>query len=791
MHFTVGQPLDCTWNLKVPSDLCTNITIIDMPTGDPFSDGAFKLQIRGYGDDILVINRKFVIFNILINSSATEVRFVINHIFEISTLLITFQVKDCDGIMTLNQLVTLDNHASSQENNSFILPDRIPLLYDSMQELFEYHVLVRGPIGECLRIYHSCGIGKKFDFHDGPSVTFPKLNGTCSNAKVKISASTFQMYMVYKHPFYASEFYRLEYDVPEFGCQIQTAKIYLDVDKVYEYAWDLRNSSKVTYKQILLRNRRSHNSQIKYYLLVSPTKNGKQGFFCQYGGVVVKTSNSFNYNFSTLGPVCTNEYAEMLNGVKVNSGYFRLSLILYNYGLLFSHFGRIIFETEFDGCRGIINPCTICDNEFNILVANLRYYSATDIVCKRENVQLFLLKGCLSYLVLPNEFFGTRDICSFELLINPLFNINLNLTLKSPTACQIPHCGVIISLLSDRSYSEIIPDSSNSLTTERFKETHNSYTISQAKVSMMFEYPLRSMLMTVINFNPTKKCQRMSVNQSMLHQVPEYFGDCFIFFIAPHVSYTFKVYLSRHFKIIHNFTNRFLVAASTTRHVHNHNESVNSAKVIIIDNNFNSNASWKFHFSSDQMPFVWTSYGQFLSGYVETDYIGLWLTLVAVYDPLVLKGIIEDSPVRVFKKCPVDGLYRTKAYDTCYTVHTEFSGDWNSASQFCEKQGGYLWSVNDKEEWLELLHTGINKVVTDADGKKYNELPINAGRHLKSSSLFYLGLQLNSSGVSEQASRFNNCKVFGDMMILVCECLYGLLYIEDVFSHRVKLQQSD
>ena len=87
-------------------------------------------------------------------------------------------------------------------------------------------------------------------------------------------------------------------------------------------------------------------------------------------------------------------------------------------------------------------------------------------------------------------------------------------------------------------------------------------------------------------------------------------------------------------------------------------------------------------------------------------------------------------PVRRVRQCDLDTGY-DPAMLGCMSIHTNFSGSWNMADKVCQERGGYLWSVNDFEEWDETLRSPR---ISDPELK-----PINAVQYFRTSSVVCLG----------------------------------------------------
>ena len=95
------------------------------------------------------------------------------------------------------------------------------------------------------------------------------------------------------------------------------------------------------------------------------------------------------------------------------------------------------------------------------------------------------------------------------------------------------------------------------------------------------------------------------------------------------------------------------------------------------------------------------------------------------------------------KSCLIYGRYSIGG-NSCFSIHTNFSGSWRESNEVCKMRGGHLWQVQSGTEWTEVLRSTIHEWFEDDDydfpiNFQYDGR-INAAKLLDSSSLINLGL---------------------------------------------------
>ena len=156
-------------------------------------------------------------------------------------------------------------------------------------------------------------------------------------------------------------------------------------------------------------------------------------------------------------------------------------------------------------------------------------------------------------------------------------------------------------------------------------------------------------------------------------------------------------------------------------------------------------------FTYQELPLVWRSLGQFLTIGVDAEQFLpqntlLRLFAIAIFDILNVETYLSARKDTLID-CPGNATHLTSF--SCYSIHTNFLANWNSASQFCHQRGGYLWSVNSDAEWEEVLHPPIIRKISSikrslVDKTVFHAVDlINGVKYYRSSSVIYLGLKEN------------------------------------------------
>jgi hypothetical protein len=324
----------------------------------PFSDEAFMLSLSYanimVGDaknHTLRITRNFFNFHVLINPPHTSVSFIINFVFERSHLILLYQAKNCDGIVTVN-------HVTLSTSEQLTLPNEIPYLYNSLEEILEYHVLVTAYVGQKLEINYNCSINwEKIKFHDWPSPNLPLISARCSEFGVAtIEATTFQVYIIYKHRTFILDSYSLTIS----KYTVSSNRYYkISIGETLPIKMDYRNTSHVIYESIDVNSHHGRRGKFHYNILISLPMKTSQGYRCQYIGVVIYHNIIYSPH-SMIGPVCTHEYAELLKDVTFTVANY-IKIDIYSYGPLYLQLDIHFPPPENQNCISVINPCFLCE----------------------------------------------------------------------------------------------------------------------------------------------------------------------------------------------------------------------------------------------------------------------------------------------------------------------------------------------------------------------------------------------------------------------------------------------
>ena len=259
--------------------------------------------------------------------------------------------------------------------------------------------------------------------------------------------------------------------------------------------------------------------------------------------------------------------------------------------------------------------------------------------------------------------------------------------------------------------------------------------------------PLQTLLFAKGTVVSTSDCQQVNLSPGSFSEAPEEFaGACFKFRIAltNHNEYSFKVYLSAQVGDIEQYLNNFCVLLySDGKTQEPFREGM--FDIVITDEFYESFKGYEpllYRFTSDKIPLEWKSYGQFITVKVRIQAMlkvkqFLEIALIANFQRNFVLSYLDRSPY--IKHCNyTKGHYPT--IDKCMSIHTNFSGSWTKANDICKKKGGYLWSINDLNEWNAILRSPKYQYRGNKwdPPNKFN--PINVAKYFRTSSVIFLGL---------------------------------------------------
>ena len=243
---------------------------------------------------------------------------------------------------------------------------------------------------------------------------------------------------------------------------------------------------------------------------------------------------------------------------------------------------------------------------------------------------------------------------------------------------------------------------------------------------------------------PENHCEDVVLRPSLPGAgLQEFAGKChkFKMALASNTQYIFKVYFSQ-ISNFEQYLNNFKVL-SYMEGLNNKSFDRSAFDLKITDEFFKAFSELKpltYNFGSDQLPFEWRSYGQFVTIFVKIhDVIReksfLTISVMADFERSTVMTYMTIRYIKDIHNCDsTPSQYATRF--GCMSVHTNFTGSWNMANDICQQKGGYLWSVNDYQEWEEILHSPRITYI-GRDGAK----PINVAKYFRTSSVLFLGYQ--------------------------------------------------
>ena len=737
-----------TWTFQTPSYSCTNISIIELPTSDQLLQDKFELTItfldlqnNSSPPHQIVLSQSYEPFSVITDTSISVVSLNITQVSEMSKLIMYFQAIECGLLVTKNMPVIHYNRP---------LQFKLPYAYFPMNDITEYHVIVRTEIGTRVRLEVNCSVLNSFKFYDGPSLwastlwesTLAKPFYEGSDELCKITSTFFQMYIVYsllgQSNKYISNIVYYE-DRGPFGPYQLFDLIHFPLG--LSLSWDISNMTEEYYDEnIVIFNPINIDEHLSYSVYIEKTV-GPQGYLCQYGGLYIKDYSTHNMP-NSIGPICSDEYADLIHKIGFPSSR-ALVIILYAYGSSFSQKGMIIFSGSYE-CYGIINPCAICTSVGYSNLVYTKYRGNMLWTCLKANDILITLptsKECFTFLVVPNESSIKQGTCNMMIISIVLKEFQLkiihrytsssgsfynNQTVFFPSAYDL-HTSKYRSIIESTSkYVSLFP--------------HINFEIFHYKTFLSIETKIRAQAFCQdVLLKGTRK-------QNYMPRY-DYEGICFNFkaiLMSTDKKFEFSVHYSKKVDLLTNYMNRFLVLAWIDFHNLDHinTTSGQSLNMSITDEILMEDKPLQFHFTGQQLPLVWKSFGQALkiqiiAGQQLKNIIRIHVSVTAIFDVDVIYGFFWPS-VRAYTPCHINATHVTS--DSCWTVHKDFQGNWNSASEICKTQGGHLWSVNSDKEWNEVLTSQRYHNLEETQDRQYLQ-PINAMRYFRSSSLIYLGLK--------------------------------------------------
>ena len=748
----IDSPVKCEWRVHVPHSLCLNISVVKLPTSDPFSDSSFKLAIKDTNEKIFRIVRKYESINIYTNSSLITIEFTMANIIEEEDILISYQLCECNGV-SLNMPVLYDKKIAKVPNNA-------PFYCVPSLDLTEYHLLLRVLPGHFLQIFYNCRLQKRdieFAVFDGPSSHSPYIKPGCSGKRkvVKIAVSTFQAYVIIQIYNEIKNPIHLIYNSENQNEDNKEETISIEYGRDNWLSWDFTNSSSIEYRRILITRPIGEFQEypIQYQLFIDQSKDSAQGYLCQYGGIILKmfAFNSPPYPNSQIGPICTREMASLLRDIQLSAYENKLYVILYHYGISFSQKGQIVFK-QFqynDSCIGALNPCFICESIFQQFVFT-RWDSYVTMSCLATPT-FNLIKHCIRTFVLANEVYNSNVSCMWYTSVAAPYTSDINIISKYTSLKPQGHCDVPITQLPIKVYNGKKKDGL------RVQEQSYQYIAMHSSFVVQSQCSLREIFVATIYFILTSDCDAPTIEpiESSDH-VPELVGICFNINLEVSIkAYTFQVYFLKEKVITDIYPSHFIMVA----YIVNSNFSssyFSELQLSVQDNSLVSNWSNLINISSRQLPLVWQSQGQYLKIHVSNNDqthlspIQLVIHLIADFELRSLSLAYNKNAVTIFQDCPSNGSHFTESTGTCFSIHQGLMSSWIDAENECQQRGGHLWSVNNELEWTEVMRS-TNILVMNPIGFGGNlYYSINAESFLPLSSLLYLGLKKTSYMVSIQ-----------------------------------------
>ena len=431
-------------------------------------------------------------------------------------------------------------------------------------------------------------------------------------------------------------------------------------------------------------------------------------------------------------------------------------IVIYDYGVSNSK-GKVLFTKPIseNSCVGIINPCKLC-------IAPIKYYfyffnSAYRLTCTEKGFPVFEVGlKCLSVYMLPDKFTTTNQTCQWQMLSFGSNILKFTLSLRAEYIAK----GFCLLKTGDFKFSnpvmigsygdvKILQYSDKEFETRSYQFKFNY----QCFVNQILDIKVK------VADPKSSECETYSpLPAKTLEDVPKYDGPCFMFYLkSVHDNYAFDISFLSDWATLKDYPNQFAVAAYKENSAHLRDITTkNSLYLTIQDGHSNPNNVLSYMFTEEQMPFVWHSYGQQLRIMVngsqrKEDAISVWIIVNAIFEVHSLFSyLIYPYEGMLAVNCLEFGSY-SLGDNSCFSIHSDFSGAWLEAKELCKKRKGNLWRVESAAEWKEVMRSNKFNWYRDEEWS----IPINfeydgrmnAAKLLQSSSLIYLGLEANNENV--------------------------------------------
>ena len=776
IDYNIENPDICEWTIHAHHSLCLNISVIKLPASNPFAHQTFKLVFssRNSNDSFdYVISKRHEVHNVLTNSSDITVNFAIRDVDEVQNILISFQVSECKGV-SLNEVVLVKGYA-------FYIPNNSPHFYSPMLEITEYHLLVRIIVSKFVKVIYNCRLQNQdtnLQVFDGPSSHSPMIRQKCSNRKrfLRIKASTFQAYLIFRHYRKLKKPVIIAFDTDDSNNDLETFSISQTSDTWF--SWDFSNSSSIVYRKILVTQTDASSTMeaLQYKIYVDPSNDGAQGYLCQYGGLMLSGSVVFSAE-SQIGPICTRSKAAMVNDIQLASPKNIVVIILYHYGISYTQKGAILFQklSQKYVCFGVLNPCNLCELSMTNKLFLIMAYASISFKCVPNQV-IHLGTTCITVIIIANENLNYNVTCEWSTAVTVPYRMQISSVSRrtghGPQGyCDIPYTKPQMKKLDGKERGDI-----------RVKETSRKYFAMFPSFKVHSKCSLKEIFVATIIPVVSAECDTPTIHP--VHdpnKVTELIGTCFIINITTSIMpYIFNISFMNDKIIADMYPSHFFLLAYVA-YADNSNLSFTSLPSLylsVTDNSMKSDWKNEFNISSRQMPIVWQSQGQYLTVQVSSNVfiqnsISVVIHLIADFEHSSIPKYEMGHYKPTFQECPSNGTHYTIKTGTCFSIHQGVSGRWTDAQTKCQQRGGYLWSVNNGQEWANILrHREIEML--SSNGRQTLKFPsINADIFLPRSSVLYLGLKKKNQTVS--------------LHVLLCEGNNDNLSYPKVFAIFIKI----
>ena len=228
---------------------------------------------------------------------------------------------------------------------------------------------------------------------------------------------------------------------------------------------------------------------------------------------------------------------------------------------------------------------------------------------------------------------------------------------------------------------------------------------------------------------------------------PKFDGPCYIFSLKVAAnSYAFDISFLDELENVREYKSQFSVGAYLEKSKNELTVAGDQLELNIFDKVYESSTVYSYKFNSEDMPFSWQSYGQYLTIMVNTSFEHdesrtLWIIVNAIFQSKILYSYLFQPISDILDvECFISGRFSI-GFKTCFSISKQFSGNFLESQEVCRSRNAVIWSAKNAYEWTSVMQSGVFYWYLDEDFNQpvAYDGRINAVALLRSSSVMYVG----------------------------------------------------